>query len=34
LVLFRLLKKRIQVEQVLLAGKLAFSLSPSLEEEG
>jgi N-acetylglucosamine-6-phosphate deacetylase len=34
LVLFRLLKKRIQVEQVFLAGKLAFSLSPSLEEEG
>jgi len=32
LVLFRLLKKRIQVEQVFLAGKLAFSLGPTLEE--
>jgi N-acetylglucosamine-6-phosphate deacetylase len=31
-VLFSLLKKRIQVEQVFLAGKLAFSLRPTLEE--
>jgi adenine deaminase len=32
LVLFRFLEKRIQVEQVFLAGKLAFSLRPGLEE--
>ena len=32
LVLFSLLKKRIRVEQVFLAGKLAFSLRPTLEE--
>jgi N-acetylglucosamine-6-phosphate deacetylase len=31
-VLFSLLKKRIQVEQVFLAGKLEFSLRPTLEE--
>jgi N-acetylglucosamine-6-phosphate deacetylase len=30
--LFSLLKKRIQVEQVFLAGKLEFSLRPTLEE--
>jgi N-acetylglucosamine-6-phosphate deacetylase len=32
LVLFRRLKKRIQVEQVFLAGKPVFSLRPTLEE--
>jgi len=35
LVLFSLLKKRIQVEQVFLAGKVVFSLRPfSVEEDG
>jgi len=33
LVLFSLLKKRIRVEQVFLAGKLAFSLGQSMEEK-